>query len=253
MSSKEKEFYEENGYLLLENIFTNEEADFFNKCMRRHANQSFSAIMNPDRYDFLLDQDARPKSDITLSEVEETSSLARSILKDKRMVDILHKFHHSKNLIGVGSQFIFKEAYSDYASQAWRPHQDNFYPKTKNSSYVTLNWFLRDADEENGTIYCYPGSHKYGLLPAEDNISFREKVGANPGSECEIPDELKDKKTNIIVPANSIVLLNGNCIHGSYPNNSNRSRPWYSCCYVSEGAEYVVGKNSKRIEIALDT
>ena len=34
--------------------------------------------------------------------------------------------------------------------------------------------------EENGTIYCYPGSQKLGLLPAENNVSFREKIGDNP-------------------------------------------------------------------------
>ena len=130
-------------------------------------------------------------------------------------------------------------------------HQDNFYPKSKNSAYVTLNWFLKDADKENGTIFCYPGSHKLGLLPAKDNISFREKVGDNPGSECNIPEEFLDKKTDIIIPGNSIVVLNGNCIHGSYPNTSERSRPWFSSCYISDGEEFVVGNSSKREEIHL--
>ena len=245
MHNDNRDFYDKNGYVILEKIFSDEEADFFNKCIRRHANKSFAALINPDRYESLLEQDERPKSDITLEEIEETSALARSIMTDKRMVSLLDTFHGSKT-IGLSSQFIFKEAYSDYSSQAWRPHQDNFYPKNKNAAYITLNWFLKDADKENGTIYCYPGSHKLGLLPAENNISFREKVGDNPGSECEIPDEFKNKKTDIIIPANSIVILNGNCIHGSYPNNSSRSRPWFSSCYISEGEEFYIGKSSKR-------
>ena len=250
MHSDNKDFYDKNGYVILEKIFSDDEAHFFNKCIRRHANKSFAALINPDRYESLLEQDERPKSDITLEEIEETSALARSIMTDKRMVSLLDTFHGSKT-IGLSSQFIFKEAYSDYSSQAWRPHQDNFYPKNKNAAYITLNWFLRDADKENGTIYCYPGSHKLGLLPAENNISFREKVGNNPGSECEIPDEFKNKKTDIIIPANSIVILNGNCIHGSYPNNSSRSRPWFSSCYISEGEEFYIGKSSKREKIDL--
>ncbi len=251
MTDNLKNFYDENGYVIIEKVFSDDEADFFNRCIRRHANQSFAALINPDRYESLLDQDERPKSDITLSEIKETSSLARSIMKDKRMVDLLDKFHNSKT-IGLSSQFIFKEAYSDYSSQAWKPHQDNFYPKNKNAAYITLNWFLKDADKENGTIFCYPGSHKLGLLPAENNISFREKVGENPGSECKIPDNLADKKTDMIIPGNSIVILNGNCIHGSYPNNSNRSRPWFSSCYISDGEEFYVGKSSKRMQINLN-
>ena len=247
-----KNFYDENGYVIIEKVFTDSEADMFNRYIRRHANNSFSALINPDRYDSLLEQDERPKSDLMLAEVEETANLSRSIMTDKRMVDLLKRFHEKKT-VALSSQFIFKEAYSDYASQAWKPHQDNFYPKSKNAAYVTLNWFLKDADKQNGTIFCYPGSHKLGLLPAENNISFREKVGDNPGSECKIPPELLDKKKDMIIPGNSIVVLNGNCIHGSYPNNSNRSRPWYSSCYISEGEKFVVGKSSKREEINLTT
>ena len=247
-----KNFYDENGYVIIEKVFTDSEADMFNRYIRRHANNSFSALINPDRYDSLLEQDERPKSDLMLAEVEETANLSRSIMTDKRMVDVLKRFHEKKT-VALSSQFIFKEAYSDYASQAWKPHQDNFYPKSKNAAYVTLNWFLKDADKQNGTIFCYPGSHKLGLLPAENNISFREKVGDNPGSECKIPPELLDKKKDMIIPGNSIVVLNGNCIHGSYPNTSNRSRPWYSSCYISEGEKFVVGKSSKREEINLTT
>lgn len=250
MNDNFKKFYDDNGYVILEKIFSDSEAEKFNSSVRRHANKSFAALINPDRYESLLEQDERPKSDLTLNEVKETSSMARSIMTDKRMSEIL-KFFHGESVVALSSQFIFKEAFSDYCSQAWKPHQDNFYPKSKNASYVTLNWFLKDADKENGTIYCYPGSHKLGLLPAENNISFRENVGDNPGSECKIPNEFLNKKKDIIIPGNSIVVLNGNCIHGSYPNNSARSRPWYSSCYISEGEEFEIGNSSKRKIIEL--
>lgn len=252
MTKEQKKFYDENGYVILEKVFADSEAKAFNSFIRRHANIDFAAIINPDRYESLLEQDERPKSDITLKEIEETSNMARSIMTDKRMSDLLN-FFHEKKAVALSSQFIFKEAHSRYSSQAWKPHQDNFYPKSKNSAYITLNWFLRDADRENGTIYCYPGSHKLGLLPAENNISFREKVGNNPGSECKIPNEFLDKKRDIIIPGNSIVVLNGNCIHGSYPNHSDRSRPWFSSCYITKGEEFVVGSSSKRVEISLNS
>ena len=142
-----KNFYDENGYVIIEKVFTDSEADMFNRYIRRHANNSFSALINPDRYDSLLEQDERPKSDLMLAEVEETANLSRSIMTDKRMVDVLKRFHEKKT-VALSSQFIFKEAYSDYASQAWKPHQDNFYPKSKNAAYVTLNWFLKDADKQ---------------------------------------------------------------------------------------------------------
>ena len=102
MHNDNRDFYDENGYVILEKIFSDEEADFFNKCIRRHANKSFAALINPDRYESLLEQDERPKSDITLEEIEETSALARSIMTDKRMVSLLDTFHGSKT-IGLSS------------------------------------------------------------------------------------------------------------------------------------------------------
>ena len=57
-------FYRENGYLIVKNIFTDEEANRFNQLIRRHANKDFAAIVNPDRYEQLSNQDERPKSDV---------------------------------------------------------------------------------------------------------------------------------------------------------------------------------------------
>ena len=71
MNKEKKSFYDDNGYVILEKVFSDEEAEIFNNYMRRHANKKFSALINPDRYDSLLDQDERPKSDITLKEIKE--------------------------------------------------------------------------------------------------------------------------------------------------------------------------------------
>ena len=73
MNKEKKSFYDDNGYVILEKVFSDEEAEIFNNYMRRHANKKFSALINPDRYDSLLDQDERPKSDITLKEIKDTS------------------------------------------------------------------------------------------------------------------------------------------------------------------------------------
>lgn len=243
-------FYRENGYLIVKNIFTDEEANRFNQLIRRHANKDFAAIVNPDRYEQLSNQDERPKSDVRDEDIKETNIFCSAVMKNPKLVNIL-KILQKKEVVGLSSQFIFKEANSAYSSQAWKPHQDSSYPGDKNGEYLTINWFLRGADVENGSIYIYPGSHKLGLLNSEPNISFREKVNTNPGNECKIPNELLDKKIDLEIPKNSILFLHGHCIHGSYPNNSNRSRPWFSCCYITKGEKYITGKNAKRTEINL--
>jgi len=243
-------FYKENGYLIVSNIFTDQEAKKYNQYMRRHANKDFAAIVNPDRYEELYTQDERVKSDLTVEEIAETSEFSQYIMKHPTIVSILETLQ-GREVVGLSSQFIFKEAYSPYCTQAWRPHQDGWYVADRNGEYITTNWFLRDANVENGTIYVYAGSHKAGLKNALPQKSFREDTNSNPGSKCTIPEEFIDKKTDVIIPKNSVVFLHGHCIHGSYSNNSNRSRPWHSCCYISKGEEYLIGKNAKRRDIPL--
>ena len=72
--SEKKRQYDKNGFCILEKVFTDDEANTFNKFIRRHANKDYAAIINPDRYESLYQQDERYKSDITCEEIEETSS-----------------------------------------------------------------------------------------------------------------------------------------------------------------------------------
>jgi phytanoyl-CoA hydroxylase len=250
LTPEQLEFYRENGYLVVEGIFSDETAREFNAHVRLHANNDFAALINPDRAEDLEQQDERPKSDIVTEEIHKTAEMATEIMKTPQVVEILETLQED-SVVGLSSQFIFKEAHSTYSNQAWRPHQDGFYPGDKEGKYITSNWFLRGADVENGTIYVYPGTQNLGLLEAEPQKSFREDPDSNPGSECQVPPEFLEKKVDVILPNNSVLFLNGYLVHGSYPNDSNRSRPWYSCCYITEGADYIVGASSKRKEIKL--
>ncbi len=75
------DFFNENGYLLTPNIFTENECDVFQSYVRRHANQDFAAIVDLDRYEELLRQDEREKTEQLCKEVQETVAYARNILK----------------------------------------------------------------------------------------------------------------------------------------------------------------------------
>jgi len=241
--------YHKDGYLVVGDIFDPEYTSAFLKAIRRHANKDFAAIINPDRPEVLMSLDERPKSDLTIEEIEETSHMCRDVISNKMTIAAL-KFLQENDIVYLSSQMIFKEAYSTYADQAWLPHQDNRYIDNENGAYITVNWFLKDSDPENGGIYVYPGTHKLPILAAPDKKSYREDPGDNPGRECAVPEEFKDKKTDIILAGGSVVFLHGNCIHGSYANNSSRSRPWYSGCYITEGEYYNIGKSSKRIGVS---
>ena len=223
-------FFHDNGYLVVDNLFSEEECDAINKLTRKHADNSFAAILNPDR------------------KFEEI----RSVMKAPKIVSILQTLANTE-VVGLMSQVLFKEAGSPYAGQAWNPHQDNTYPQTPNGEYVTINIALQDQDIENGCLYIYPGSHKDGLFPFEPTKSYRENPKSNPGNivDLSILIKFESKKTDLKIKKGGTLFMNGNCIHGSYSNISERSRPLLSISYIPKGTYFISGKNSNRMEIPL--
>jgi len=231
LDQNQVDFFCENGYLVVEHLLSEEECDTINDIGRKNADEKFSAILNPDR---LFDE-------------------IRSVMKAQKIISILETLTGS-TMVGIMSQFLFKEAGSPYASQAWNPHQDNSYPKTPNGEYITINIALKDQDVENGCLYIYPGSHKKGLFPFDSAISYRENPDDNPGNTIDkaILQRFENVKTDLIIKKGGVLFLHGNCIHGSYANVSDRSRPLLSISYVPKGTYFIPGKNAKRMEIPLN-
>ena len=266
ITEEENIFYKDNGYLIIKNILSEKICDDYLSQIKKHANIDFAAIMNPDRFDFLVAQSFENILDgLSLSErvdrIEEcrkTSQMTFEIMSNKIAVSILEKLQGTK-IVGLMSQMLFKEANTRYARQAWNPHQDNIYPQNNSilengftTQYVTTNFFLNNANKKNGSLYIYPGSHKDGLYNAESHISYREKNDSNPGNK--IPEEYlaQFKKVDCIFDKGDLLVLNGNCIHGSYSNNSSKSRPLLSVSYISKGEDFISGKNAQRKAILLE-
>ncbi len=227
LTQEEIRLYKENGYLVVNDLFSSEECDQILATCKARTDEKFSAILNLDRQ----------------------VPAVREVMKSPKIVHIIETLQGAE-VVGLMSQILFKEAGSPYASQAWNPHQDNAYPQAPDGAYITINLFLGDADPENGGMYIYPGSHKEGTLPFEPTISYREKTGTNPGNTCRVPPQYT--KVDLVVPKGGMLIMNSNVIHGSYPNRSaTRSRPLFSISYLTKGQPFVPGNTAKREEIPL--
>ena len=223
LSENEVEFYDTNGYLVLNGILNKNECEKAITVFESYADNKFSAIMNLDRKD----------------------SLVREIAILPEVVDSVEQLQRWE-VDYVMSQMLFKKAGSEYRLQAWNPHQDNSYPQIPYPLNVTTNLFLTDADRENGGMYIYPRSQREPLVKFAPTVSHRETPGTNPGNTIEVPDRYK--KMDLTVQAGSVLVMNSHLMHGSYPNNSEtRDRPLFSVSYVSKGVEVPFGVNAKRI------
>lgn len=227
LKPEEVYFYHDSGYLVAESLFSAEECDSMLSEFEKHADADYSAILNLDR------------------RVPEIGD----IMRKKKIIEILEHLQ-GREIVGLMSQMLFKKAGSKYASQAWNPHQDNAYPQAAPGAYITINVFFEDADQENGCMYIYPGSHQEGLLPFKPTVSYREAQGINPGNSVDVPEAYE--KRDLIVKKGDMLVLHGDVIHGSYPNISEtRSRPLFSISYIPKGEYFIPGRNANRIEIPL--
>lgn len=267
LNNEQIESYKENGYLIVNDILTEKECDEYYTQIRKHANKDFAAILNPDRNEYLIAQTTdKIESNVSLNEkvnylkeCKITNKMTWDIVTNPKALNVLKTLQMS-DVSYLMSQMLFKEANSIYASQAWEPHQDNSYPRNENSSllngfttqYITTNFFLLDSNLENGTLYMYPGSHKFGLFDSETQVSYREKKGTNPGNKISEEILKKFNKTDCIFKKGDMLILNGNCIHGSYSNdNKTKSRPLLSVSYITTGEKFIPGNNANRTEIPL--
>jgi len=227
LSEEQVQSYNDNGYLVVENLLPLEECDRLMTIFEEYADEDYSAILNLDR-----------------SEPE-----IRQLMKQPDIVSRVEQLQGTE-VVGLMSQMLFKKAGSRYAVQAWNPHQDNSYPQAEYGAYITTNIFFEDADADNGGMYIYPGSHKEGLLPYATIKSYREGIGENPGNVVEPPE--KYQKIDLVTKKGGMLVLNGCVVHGSYPNESpERSRPLCQLIYIKRGINFISGKNANRTAIPL--
>lgn len=225
LTQEEFRFYKDNGYLVVQDLFTPQEAEEMLKTCERLAGQDYKAVLNPDR---------------TVPEL-------RQVMKDPRVVSALEELQGNE-VVGLMSQIFYKQVRSPFASTAWNPHQDNAYPQAEDASYITINIFLQDTDPENGGMYVYPGSHRETILPFEPVPSY--EAGKNPGNKITVPGAYQ--KVDLSIPQGGILFLHGHLIHGSHPNVSkDRNRTLYSCCYATKGKSFLPGRTAHRMVIPL--
>jgi len=228
LSTVEYNFFHENGYIVIKALFSETECDRIYELFCEHAEEDFPAIINLDR------------------KVPEL----HNVMKMPKVVSIIEELIDSE-ASGLMTQMLFKEANTAYANQAWEVHQDNAYHQNPNGETLTINIACKDAFVENGTLYVYPGSHKEGILKFEARKSFREDKGSQPGNKLLLPEKYLDHKTDLIMKKGDMLILHGNCAHGSYGNSTEFSRPLYSITYIKKGGEFLVGRNANRKEFAL--
>ena len=232
ITEKHKNFFKENGYLVVENIIEDKKCDdYLNHCLeyaKKIGNENLTEMLQIHKH------------------VPETFDLMRN----KNVVYVIEQILDVESF-GLQSVLSLKKAGTPSGKHAWNPHQDNTYIKAASDKYVSGDIVLDDHLPDSGCLYVYPGSHMEKILPFEPNLSFGNKENINPGNKViKIPE--KYKKTTLHLKKGSLLMFHSHLIHGSYANTSkNNWRPLLLMAFIRKGAKFYEGKNANRIPIKL--
>ena len=228
LSQEQREFYFENGYLLLERIVPIEWLDRLRSITADFVEQSRSLTQSDAIFDLEPDHTSEnPRLRRLTSPVEQHPTYwefaSESVLADVAadLVGPDLKFHHSK--------LNFKWAEGGEAVE-W--HQDIQYWPHTNYSPLTIGLYMEDVNDEQGPLGVVPGSHDgdlYDLYGAEGEWtgSLTEEDAASAGS---------DRAVYLTGPAGSVTIHNCRTVHGSRQNTSDLGRPLLLNVYSSADA-----------------
>lgn len=228
LEQSQREFYFENGYLLLENFLTDEWVERLRRVTDKVVDDSRAISTSDAVWDLEPGHSVdapRLRRLTSPNDYDETywdyarSELLTSMLEDLLGPDI--KFHHSK--------LNFKWA---KGGEEVKWHQDiQFWPHT-NYSPLTVGTYLYDCDEEHGPLMVMPKSHAEELYD-QYNDEGRWVGQVNSAAQS----ALQQREPAVLTGgAGSLTIHNCRMLHASRRNESARGRPLLLNVYSSADA-----------------
>ena len=214
ISNDEAKFYHENGYLVVEDVYSQDEIS----AMRSVLGELIDKARGLDDHDTVYDLEPSHTPDNPrvrrIKEPYKVHPIFREMAQTPNIVSILTK------LIGPdqrlhGGKINIKAA--EYGSPVeW--HQDwAFYPHT-NDDVLAIGVMLDDMTEENGPLLIMPGSHKG---PTYDHHSNGFFAGAIDPDNCPLDFS---KAARVTGKAGACSFHHVRAVHGSEQNLSGKDR-----------------------------
>ena len=207
-----RDFYEEQGYLVVPNALSETEleelrAEALSVCRGERGEVVGVVPSSPGE-----SEEETLRRYLCIHFPHKISETMFKYLGTPNMVDVLTEIV-GPNIKCMQSMLFIKA--TGKPGQAW--HQDEDFIPTRDNSLVGGWVAMDDATIENGCLWVIPGSHRHGVLwPMEQQQDARfdcsdESTGFPYSDDDAIPVEVK---------AGSIVFFNGYLLHRSFPNRA---------------------------------
>lgn len=223
LSAEQMSFYNEQGYLLVENAVSPEQLSRMQEITAGLIEASRAISESDEIYD--LDEGHSPETP-RLTRVKlphKRDPYFWQVLQNSGVTEVLRQLLGENVLLQTSK--LNTKAPGGGAAVEW--HQDwAFYPHT-NDSMLACGLLLEDVAEENGPLQVIPGSHKGPILD-HSNADGVFCGAVDPDD----PDFQGEKAVTLTGKAGSMTVHHARLLHGSAPNLSARPRQilFYECC-----------------------
>eukprot|EP01113_Clastostelium_recurvatum_P025994 TRINITY_DN3120_c0_g1_i2.p1 TRINITY_DN3120_c0_g1~~TRINITY_DN3120_c0_g1_i2.p1 ORF type:complete len:357 (+),score=65.50 TRINITY_DN3120_c0_g1_i2:25-1071(+) len=230
LSPSQIEKFEEEGYLVLEDVFPHDVLQHVIDAISRDLDSKASAAVAEGRlsrdyaeYDFehrlAMINDENPKIASSMWDFQVALPEFFDLISYKRVVDIAQQLCHSEEII-ASSVYRLRPKVPRHMLSAVPWHQDSGYfePSCDKDLILTVWLPLVDATQENGCMWVIPGLHKGEVMQHEpDGIKHY----------LQIRDEsIKDESKWVCCPVKKggVFLVTNRTPHASFENKTDRVR-----------------------------
>lgn len=174
----------------------------------------------------------------------------RELVRNKNLVQFVEL------LLGAPAEMIQAMLYYKPPGYlGFNKHQDNFFCEVDPPDAMVVAWVAVDeADEENGCLYVYPGTHREPVLPmravrdpgvGKQSTNFNER-----DHEAVVPE--KYKRVIARVPEGGVAFMHSHLVHESGSNlSTTRFRRAVAIDYIRMNAPFRPGNSAKRYRFNL--
>lgn len=260
LTADQLEFFNSQGYLVLESFASAEEIEAMRKRMEQllegfdpSSTASIFSTKNQlkltneyffesaEKISFFFEEKAfgddgklkQPK-ELSINKVghalHELDPVFKQFSSSEKFSSLLASFGYKRPAV-MQAMYIFKQP---GIGGEVSPHQDNSFLFTDPPTCKGLWLALEDATTTNGCLWAIPGSHKNGLvrrfIRGEQGVSF-DRPSPSYDQKDFVPIEMK---------AGSLIVIHGDLIHQSFENHSTKSRHAYSLHVVdTDGCKWL--------------
>ena len=241
---EQKTFFEEEGYLIVENLLSPQELAECQAEVRRLHTLAAELEGKGENGHFQREPYAKNESQVLAARGVEDDRLPvlRKAENTRQYSEVFRRLsvhpeliQAVQNLLGPDlllfrSTLMFKPAFHGSAHGI---HQDSAYWPMEPPMLVTVSIALNDATPENGCFKVIPQSHKWGLQ-SWGHIARKQDESLTDHEELDFSEQI-----DVPLSAGSALFFHSLMAHGSGPNQSPNPRNTALYAYFSPQVRYV--------------